>query len=173
MGKVFEKQNEDLKEYPTKSLPKRRLKAMIADTTGMRTRAQKTALGHSDSFPSLSAEFEITQPMSSSGDQEPELGEVNSNVDEHEELIGEQFDKVENSSESVYVVKHIVDHVMVIVEKPQRFKCPKCLVLFRDSYQMNRHFRSVHGEVITCNRCYTVLEYKEGCNLMKLYLFSK
>ena len=108
MGKVFEKQNEDLKEYPTK----RRLKAMIADTTGMRTRAQKTALGHSDSFPSLSAEFEITQPMSSSGDQEPELGEVNSTVDEHEELIGEQFDKVENSSESVYVVKHIVDLVM-------------------------------------------------------------
>ena len=92
------------------------------------------------------------------------LAEVNGNVDDaQEELNGEQIDKVINYSESVDIARKIVDHVLGRVEKSLKFNCPKCLISFRDSYQMNRHFKSVHGEAGTCKRCNTVLDDKERC----------
>ena len=151
MGKVIEDLNKDLKESQTKSLLQRRLNVKIADSPGMRTRAQKNA-------------FEFSE--SSSGGHESEVELVNDDDVEREVLISEQVDEVENTSESLEVIKNVVDHVMDRVEKSQKFKCPKCLVLFRDTFQLNRHFTSVHGEESTCKRCYTVLEDKERCFLI-------
>ena len=75
-----------------------------------------------------------------------------------------------DNSESGIIAVEMIELVIKSFEKSIRFTCPNCLTSFRDSFQVERHFNTVHSDPGICDRCknvfgdkFSLMKHKKGC----------